>query len=606
LYTIRAEVVQAYIKAYISSPLRLSIRYKWKEILQYLLPTTTRWKRAAGPLTGVIATLLDSNWYPSSSDKWLDPTGDTWNLDYSSPLLHGGFREIYFEHTQARTWMEASKHAFGKGAESGVDFTSIKQTLTRARKQADYQKSYWIEAVAQGSMQLLTKDFRVDGACHLCGEIVEDDYIWPHLAWHCKRVLENKSLVEVQASQHLCQEARAELVAEPILWLRGMVPAPETFGITAVQDDPFEIFCSHPQQQLPFHIPQDAILGTDGSGGIFSSDTRLRRCTWSVVCISSDCNLLFWAGGRLHGKQIVPASEVFGFCQALKLTTGASKCVIDAKYLTTGLKKGINHPHLTNTRHWANLWQLSTSRKESLEPLWLSSHQGAEEYIGGTCTPQQYLANDLADQVATHMQAKAQCTEAIVSTVRYHTSRSMIICKRLTAIALFVNNNRVGEEEPKVKPPPPPAKEEIVQNLVAISNHPFLKVANGRCCTRCQMFLPKAATILQVQDILAIGCVAKPHRPDVQLYAPDPAVNAQDQQDTDGDGAVDDNLLVFGRVLVHRTHKMASQGPLKIYFCTSCGAWGQHRSKYLRRPCGVSTPSMQQALKRILNGKKPG
>jgi hypothetical protein len=605
LSTIRTDVVQAYIRAYTTSPLKLAIRYRWKEVLQHLTPIATRWKRAVGPLTGVIATLLDSCWVPTTADQWTDPQGVAWDLDFKSPLLFGGFKEIFCEQMHKQIWKDASQHTFGKGAELGIDFTAARLNLTKARKQADHRRAYWIEAVAQGSMQLLTNDLWVQGACHLCGEPISEQDVWPHLAWKCTRILNNQELVEVQTSNHLCQEACNELTAQPILWLRGLVPASETFGITAVQEEPFEIFCSHSQGELPFHIPERALLGTDGSGGMFSSDTRLRRCTWSVCVISSDLQLLFWAGGRLHGKQTVPASEVFAYCQALGLTTGGAQCVIDAKYLTNGLRKGSSHPHQTNAKHWSKVWQLSQARVDALEPVWFPSHLEDEDYIQGDFTPQQYLANDTADRIAAQMQSKAQCSDALVAAVKFHTGRSMIICKRLFAVALFVNLNRTGEDEPRIKPPPRPAKEEIVQRLVAISSHPFLQVALGRKCARCQLYLPKNATILQVQEILAVGCLSKPHLPDVQLYAPEPTPPyfGQDQQE-DPQGTED--LLVFGRVLVHISHKMASQGPLKIWFCTACGAWGQHRSKYLRKPCGVSTPSMQQALKRILNGKKPG
>ena len=58
---------------------------------------------------------------------------------------------------------------------------------------------------------------------------------------------------------------------------------------------------------------------TDGSGGKYSSDPRLRRCGWACVCPQSNSNkiAILGARGALDGKQTVPRAELRAILECL-------------------------------------------------------------------------------------------------------------------------------------------------------------------------------------------------------------------------------------------------------------------------------------------------
>ena len=58
---------------------------------------------------------------------------------------------------------------------------------------------------------------------------------------------------------------------------------------------------------------------TDGSGGKFSSDPRLRRCGWAWVCPQHNSNKIAKHGARgsLDGKQTVPRAELRAILECL-------------------------------------------------------------------------------------------------------------------------------------------------------------------------------------------------------------------------------------------------------------------------------------------------
>ena len=68
----------------------------------------------------------------------------------------------------------------------------------------------------------------------------------------------------------------------------------------------------------------------------------------------------------------------------------------------------------------------------------------------------------------------------------------------------------------------------------------------------------------------------------------------------------DTEHYIFHGVRAHQSHAMATHWDLKLHFCTFCGAYSQHRSKHLAKPCSLA-PSMQgrEAPGNILKGKRP-
>ena len=98
-------------------------------------------------------------------------------------------------------------------------------------------------------------------------------------------------------------------------------------------------------------------------------------------------------------------------------------------------------------------------------------------------------------------------------------------------------------------------------------------------------------------------CLAHPMLPDFTTY---PKYDLNEQSDELGASSSSDRL-VYGKLLVHPSHTMASSSQLGLYFCTQCGAWGSKRTKYLGDVCNRKPKSqpMAKALSDILKGKHP-
>jgi hypothetical protein len=64
---------------------------------------------------------------------------------------------------------------------------------------------------------------------------------------------------------------------------------------------------------------------------------------------------------------------------------------------------------------------------------------------------------------------------------------------------------------------------------------------------------------------------------------------------------------VYSTLSVHKSHCMATHGPLQLRFCTYCGAYGRHKSCHLKRPCPlIPSKAGLQALRMLNNDVNPG
>ena len=63
------------------------------ESLRDKLEGETRWMKVKGPIGAVVATLYSAGWTLGQPDKWQDPEGETWAIDYNSPEVIGDLQE---------------------------------------------------------------------------------------------------------------------------------------------------------------------------------------------------------------------------------------------------------------------------------------------------------------------------------------------------------------------------------------------------------------------------------------------------------------------------------------------------------------------------------
>ena len=93
------------------------------------------WQFVKGPITAVVATLLDMGWHEIGPASWLEPSGAIWDLkgdDLSMPR-----RELR-QHLDGQQWKKVAAHTSGKGLdESGVllePVLKLRQQLSNSSK----------------------------------------------------------------------------------------------------------------------------------------------------------------------------------------------------------------------------------------------------------------------------------------------------------------------------------------------------------------------------------------------------------------------------------------------------------------------------------------
>ena len=108
--------------------------------------------------------------------------------------------------------------------------------------------------------------------------------------------------------------------------------------------------CSPAQPQL---LPSCVVLATDGSGGPFSSEPRLRRCGWAFVAMDVDGDIVAQGWGPLEGwRQTVPLSELEAATQLAASIQGDLQLYVDASYLVRGVRRGPEYRHQYHAHQW--------------------------------------------------------------------------------------------------------------------------------------------------------------------------------------------------------------------------------------------------------------
>ena len=112
------------------------------------------------------------------------------------------------------------------------------------------------------------------------------------------------------------------------------------------------------------------------------------------------------------------------------------------------------------------------------------------------------------------------------------------------------------------------------------------------------MTVPVKRNLAHIEAVLHMPCVGE----SALAYS-----SVKLQPIGDGDQSDAKSLYLFGKVVVHGSHTMATHLGLRTHFCIACGAHGTLRSNYLREPgAQMLRPSGKEALRLIALGKHPG
>ena len=102
----------------------LTLRH-WSFFLDRVTTATgsIRWPLVVGPATAFIATLYQYGWRIPTPARWIDPSGEQWDLDINADrgqykfILH-----VVRSSVLSSLWRNASNFYLGKGLENGVEW----------------------------------------------------------------------------------------------------------------------------------------------------------------------------------------------------------------------------------------------------------------------------------------------------------------------------------------------------------------------------------------------------------------------------------------------------------------------------------------------------
>jgi ribonuclease HI len=609
------------------------------------MPADHRWSKVCGPMSSGIATLLDMGWTLHGIDKWQDPEGVVWQLDFSDPMAVDVVKEILNSHVYRHIWGKfASKHFAGLSEQPDLTaYRSLKKSWQKVAKQsvgkpsaeqpsvgkpsadcstAKVQKElatrslYFLDTVVQGAAKdFAEKAFHVNEeglpACTLCKQVCTT-CPYEHVAYYCQTV-EELDLEGVAASRHLVQQARDELRTKgndrKAFWLRGICPLPEL---------PDPLSCEYKFHSSFQHLDVNGkILGGDGSGGRLSKDFRTRRCGFGLAIISftgehgslhfkkSQFQLVGYASGSVPGKQSVPRAEATALLHALQTTSGNAVFVCDNlgvvrryKHYQSKKQHQSKKQPAENGQLWNQIAKASKERSSSgrgvLEVVWVPSHLTFEAATNRGYSPLFWLVNQLADKLAGGAAERHQISGLACKTLEESMSLACMVLRRLvdvlTHLADTINlkdARALSVKEATV------SKEELISGLAKQSGH---ALDSKFKCVKCQLQLNMSRSIAFHESTLHMKCLGGKVLPNTILHSKSGKDHAEDFQH-----------YLFHKLAVHKTHTMATHGPLQLRYCTYCGAYGRHKSCHLKQPCPlIPTKGGKQALAMLIRDLDPG
>jgi ribonuclease HI len=384
-----------------------------------------------------------------------------------------------------------------------------------------------------------------------------------HQLWSCPC---NSEVTD--ARPDLLEQARLEHQECPGFWLRGLVPLEWTYQycMTEVTAELHFHGC-RPSQPIP--LPEGAVIGTDGSGGSYSADPRIRRCGWAFVVIGSDHTTVAsgW-GPLLCWRQTVPLAELDAARVALLCTTGPVTLLIDNATIVRGIRRGPMHRHTANAHQWRSFWEAAGDRDVTV--IKIKSHQRAQEAEEAGVPTQHWIANQRADQLAEQAAQEAQLPEDHLAAIRSVDALARAVQEHLAAVAQAVAQDARGLYGPS-------------------SRHQRAADARLRAAARAERLETILATTAHTWCQRRRRCLAC-HR------APTKAVPREVFLQTPCSGRPGG---------IHSTHRLRRHRGL--WYCSVCGSSGARRftSRGLGGPCHPPSASGLRTLTRLQAGLPP-
>ena len=395
-------------------------------------------------MAATIATLSDLGWNPVSPYTWKQPRGSPRNSGFEPDGFIewnyvGGdtssVHEAFTEDIENQLWKTAATHRHGRGLERGGDLTAGVKHIEWYRKKGLIAQAAMLTTVLCGAVWSTsrTKESKpeTEVVCPLCGQNEDDEY---HTAYKCSGLPADVDWN--MGTRGLVRAAEKGHIECPALWLRGINPA------NCVEIP--EAKCEYRDKSFgPLEI-DGGDLFSDGSGGVHTSDPRIRRSGSAFIQVTnSNGKYVVAAGGfaPLGGKrQTVPRAELNAAIMALKRCRYATKPIrlwVDCKGILDGFEAGENNIPQTNVDLWKGLWAVvhEIRVKVEMRKVW-RAHATVEDHAVGLLSTLEFFGNAAVDRLAGHAAAEHQVSELIKEQLDQVDGRAWNIQTRLVEAQL--------------------------------------------------------------------------------------------------------------------------------------------------------------------------
>jgi hypothetical protein len=462
-----------------------------------------------------------------------------------------------------------------------------------------------------------------DPYCKHCAQIVEDDY---HMFWGCPslRTLGEVAIEKTDTTFWRRISDRDDPHFCPCFYLRGLVPSQRTRQRPAWQAEEQAQYAEDAHITMHSYaydtdIPADAPIYLDGSGGPYTKDRRIRRCTWAWCQIEGpelDYQLRHGISGACTSLyQTVPRAEIQAlreFLVALTRTTAQNRhydVYSDNEGVVLGWQAG---PTCTQSLDAAAMWQrvwtcLPTlhDRGISIQVHKVKAHLTEADVLAGTVTRHQFRGNDKADELAKAL-ANELADHSHARCVEFADAQAYLCLNRLYTIAV-----RRFAERPKASPRPPVIS--VLRPTLVEFFHQGTGcrlVAKGRNlqCIKCLQIFNKdgiisgggRATLRSIAEEKALTCPGEP------TWVPPEAYSGMPRRLDPQVG-----VPMYGHCLMHASHTLHIVSG--IIYCDKCSAYTtSKRVALLGQPCpgrligtASAIASAHNRLQRMRSGRHP-
>ena len=551
------------------------------------LSSTERWRKVNGPISTMVATLMDIDWIVKLPHRWTTPEDTVWWIS-DDPMDLNQVKAEFFRLSELGNWAKAARHYLGKGAEKGVIVEPAIKLRRSLKKKGDHRAAGLLDCIVTAGMwsnvRIQEAGYDIDTRCVLCGHETDDDW---HRMWQCPAIMCNQDK-DIQLSNHLCAQAlcRERTIVEgadmhseypmamkqwPCFWLRGLVPK------DWLTIDPIPVartWCNGKLGGERTNV-HGRTLYIDESAGKNSAVPHLRRAGWGIVMLDDDGEAVGAAAGTQGGEvQTQIAACLSAIKYVAENTDGEVLLKPDCNYAVNGMDALLDSRHNQFGPHahvWHDIRVAAKHRIGAINIQRVDAHADVRDYLAQGIDTKDWLGNELADYIAGQAATENECSANMEGDWNFFRDKAMKVLRRAMAVqkifieAELATGKSVRGVRPERDHPVHRAIEQSGHQLVKDSRGAFQCLACGQRASRGQ--LRQWLTSAKCSAVVNVGA---------------DGLCAQQEQHT----------VQIGKKVTHPSHSLCWKRG--VWFCTSCGAYAKANCDEKSTCHGLSQPCMHQ------------